>query len=310
MWPVAHQSVLLGEVLEALAPATSGAIVDATVGSGGHARALLEQYPSARVIGLDVDPEALAAAATVLAPFGPRATLVEASYWDLARVLHRLGVASIAGALFDLGVSSLQLDSARRGFSFRHDGPLDMRFSPTGPTAADLVAAAPEKELERIVREYGEEPRARRVARAIVRARAAAPLRTTGELHRVVATALGRGGGRIDPATRTFQALRIAVNRELDGIAPGLEQAARALAPGGRLAVIAFHSLEDRLVKRTLRRLAGRCVCPPGSFACTCNPERLLELLTPRPIRPDAEETGRNPRARSARLRVATRRQP
>ncbi|MFI5167434.1 MAG: 16S rRNA (cytosine(1402)-N(4))-methyltransferase RsmH [Thermoanaerobaculales bacterium] len=308
MSPATHQPVLRRQVIEALAPAPDAVIVDATVGLGGHARALLEREPTLRLIGLDLDSEALAVAGAVLAPFSARVTLLEASYWNIAEILHGLGVDHISGVLFDLGVSSLQFDAPQRGFAFRHDGPLDMRFSHSGPTAADLVATAQEEELERIVRDYGEEPRARRVARAIVRAREAAPLRTTGDLHRVVLAALGRARGRIDPATRTFQALRIAVNHELDGIAPSLEQAVRALAPGGRLAVIAFHSLEDRLVKRTLRRLAGRCVCPPGSFGCTCNPERLLDLLTPRPIVPDAEETASNPRARSARLRVAARR--
>ena len=308
MCPVTHQPVLLREVIEALAPAPDAVIVDATVGLGGHARALLEEQPSLRLIGLDVDAEALAEATKTLAPFGMRVVLLEASYSGLEESLRSLGVEHVSGVLFDLGVSSLQLDDARRGFSFRRDGPLDMRFASSGPTAADLLATANEEELERIVRSYGEEPRARRVARAIVRARERAPLRTTDELHRIVLAALGRAGGRIDPATRTFQALRIAVNRELEGIAPSLEQATRVLSPGGRLAVIAFHSLEDRLVKRSMRRLAGRCVCPPGSFACTCNPERLLDLLTARPLRPDAEEIARNPRARSARLRVAARR--
>jgi len=303
----AHRPVLVRQVLEALLPAPGGVIVDATVGLGGHARALLEREPSARLIGLDVDPDALLRSREALAPFAARVELVEASYRQLDEVLRRLGIDAVAAALFDLGVSSLQLDTPERGFSFRHDGPLDMRFSGRGSSAAELIAEAGEEELARIVRDYGEEPRARRVAKAIVRARASAPLRTTGELHRVVLAALGHRRDRIDPATRTFQALRIAVNEELDGIPTAVERAARALRPGGRLAVIAFHSIEDRLVKRTLRRLSGRCVCPPGSFACQCNPERLLEVLTPRPLGPDADETATNPRARSARLRVAER---
>jgi 16S rRNA (cytosine1402-N4)-methyltransferase len=302
-----HRPVMLREVIEALAPSPGAVILDATVGLGGHAKALLESEPTLRLIGLDVDPDAVAVARESLAAFSARTTLVEVSYAELASTLQGLGVERLDGALFDLGVSSLQLDSPERGFSFRHDGPLDMRFSRAGRTAAELVAAASLDELERVLRGYGEEPRARRVARAIVAARQRGPIRTTRELRRVVLGALGPARGRIDPATRTFQALRIAVNSELEAIAPSLEQAARTLAPGGRLAVISFHSLEDRLAKLTLRRLTGRCVCPPGTFACTCNPARVLEVLTARPIRPGAAETADNPRARSARLRVAVR---
>ncbi|HVN75373.1 MAG TPA: 16S rRNA (cytosine(1402)-N(4))-methyltransferase RsmH [Thermoanaerobaculaceae bacterium] len=302
-----HQPVLLEQVLEALAPPPCGLVVDATVGLGGHAAALLGRFPSVRVLGLDLDPEALAAAREKLARFGERVSLVVASYWGLAEVARAHGVATADGVLFDLGVSSLQLDTPARGFSFRHDAPLDMRFGPGGETAGELLAAIGEEELVRVLRDFGEEPRARRVARAIVRARAKRTLRTTTDLRSVVASALGPARGRIDPATRTFQALRIATNRELEGIPPALEQAVRLLGPGGRLAVIAFHSLEDRLVKRTFRRLAGRCVCPPGSFACTCHPERLLEVLTPRPVTPTDVEVALNPRARSAKLRVARR---
>jgi 16S rRNA (cytosine1402-N4)-methyltransferase len=183
-----------------------------------------------------------------------------------------------------------------------------MRFGREGATAAELLAEIGEEELVRVLREFGEEPRARRVARAITRARLRQPIRTTGELHGIVRAALGTGRSRIDPATRTFQALRIATNRELESIPSAMDQAARLLRPGGRLAVIAFHSLEDRLVKRALRRLSGRCVCPPGTFACQCHPERLLEILTPKPVTPGPEELAANPRARSAKLRVAARR--
>ncbi len=302
-----HQPVLLAQIVEALAPPPSGLLVDATVGLGGHAAALLNRVPSARLLGLDVDPAALALARTRLAGFGERASLVEASYWSLAEVARARGFAAVDGVLFDLGVSSLQLDTPDRGFSFRHEAPLDMRFGPGGVTAAELLANIGEEELVRVLRDFGEEPRARRVARAIVRARSRQPLGTTTELRRVVVSALGPARGRIDPATRTFQALRIAVNRELEGIAPALEQAVGMLRPGGRLAVIAFHSLEDRLVKRAFRHLAGRCVCPPGSFACTCGPERLVEVLTPRPVTPSETEVAANPRARSAKLRVARR---
>ena len=307
MRPAEHRPVLCEQVLEALAPPEGGVVVDATVGLGGHAHALLDRFPSVRIVGLDVDPDALAVARRRLEGFADRVSLVNASYWRIAEVARSHGVAQADGVLFDLGVSSLQLDTPSRGFSFRHDAPLDMRFSPSGPTAAELLADLGEEELVRILRDLGEEPRARRVARAIVRARSRQPVRTTGELRQAVLSALGPSRGRIDPATRTFQALRIATNRELEGIAPSVEQAARLLRSGGRLAVIAFHSLEDRIVKRTLRRLSGRCVCPPGTLDCACHPERLLEVLTPRPVIPDEAEVSANPRARSARLRVARR---
>jgi 16S rRNA (cytosine1402-N4)-methyltransferase len=303
-----HLPVLLAEALEALAPRPEGLYVDATVGLGGHAAALLEREPRARLIGFDVDPEALAAAAERLRPFGDRAVLVHSPYTEIAGALRDLGAGAPDGVLFDLGVSSLQLDTPERGFSFRFDAPLDMRFSGAGATARDLLAAAGEEELVRIIRDLGEEPRARRVARAIVRARERAPIVTTGQLHRIVGSVLGGRRGRIDPATRVFQALRLATNRELEGIEPALAAAAQVLRPAGRLVVIAFHSLEDRLVKRTLRRLSGRCVCPPGTRQCACGPETTLELVSRRAIRPGASETAANPRARSARLRVAARR--
>ena len=308
MCPAEHCPVLLSQVVTALAPPAGGWIVDATVGLGGHARALLEAQPGARLLGLDVDSEALELARARLAGFGRRVVLVNASYGSLAEIASVQGIAHVDGVLFDLGVSSLQLDTPSRGFSFRHDGPLDMRFGRDGATVTDLLTDIEEEELVRVLREFGEEPRARRVARAIVRARQKQPILTTGELNRVVHAALGERRGRIDPSTRTFQALRIAVNRELESIPSAIDQAARLLRPGGRLAVIAFHSLEDRLVKRALRRLSGRCVCPPGSFACQCRPERLLEVLTPKPVTPGPEELADNPRARSARLRVAARR--
>lgn len=308
MSPAEHLPVLLSQVVTALAPSAGGWIVDATVGLGGHAGALLEAQPGARLLGLDVDPEALDLARDRLAAFGRRVVLVNASYGSLAEIASDRGIAHADGVLFDLGVSSLQLDTPSRGFSFRHDGPLDMRFGRDGATVADLLTDIEEEELVRTLREFGEEPRARRVARAIVRARQKQPIRTTGELRRVVHAALGQRRGRIDPSTRTFQALRIAVNRELESLPSALDQAARLLRPGGRLAVIAFHSLEDRLVKRALRRLSGRCVCPPGSFACQCRPDRLLEVLTPKPVTPGPEELADNPRARSAKLRVAARR--
>lgn len=303
-----HRPVMLDLVVDVLARRDDGVLVDATVGLGGHAEALLERCPGATLVGLDVDPEALAVAGTRLARFGDRARLVRASYHDLPAVLRGQGLDAVEAVLFDLGVSSLQFDSPVRGFSFRFEGPLDMRFSGEGMTAAELLARATEEELRRILEEYGEEPRARRVARAVVAARLREPLRTTTDLVRVVSRALGGRRGKIDPATRTFQALRIATNRELTGLPAAIEQAARLLSPCGRLAVIAFHSLEDRLVKRTLRRLSGRCVCPPGTPICRCEPESLLEILTRRPLRPSDDEVRTNPRARSARLRAAERR--
>jgi len=303
-----HRPVMLDSVVDLLARRDDGVLVDVTVGLGGHAEALLERCPGAALVGLDVDPEALAVAGARLARFGARARLVRASYHDLSAVLRGQGLDTVEAVLFDLGVSSLQLDSPARGFSFRFEGPLDMRFSGEGMTAAELLARATEEELRRILDEYGEEPRARRVARAIVAARLREPLRTTTDLVRVVSRALGGRRGKIDPATRTFQALRIATNRELIGLPAAVEQAARLLSPCGRLAVIAFHSLEDRLVKRTLRRLSGRCVCPPGTPTCRCEPEPLLEILTRRPLRPSDDEVRTNPRARSARLRAAERR--
>ena len=303
-----HEPVLVREVVEALAPREGDLLVDATVGLGGHATALLQAAPGSRLVGFDLDPSALALAGTALAPFGDRVRLVNASYREMAPHLAELGIDAVDGIVFDLGVSSLQLDTPERGFSFRYDGPLDMRFGSGGPTAADLLAGASEEELMQILREYGEEPRARRVARAIVRARETRPITRTGDLRAIVLAALGRGRGRIDPSTRTFQALRIATNRELDGLSDSLENASHLLRPTRRIAVIAFHSLEDRIVKRTFRHLSGRCVCPPGTGRCTCDPQELLEVVTRRPLWPAEEEVERNPRARSARIRVAERR--
>jgi 16S rRNA (cytosine1402-N4)-methyltransferase len=302
-----HAPVLVKQVVAAFLSPHREWFVDATLGLGGHAAVLLEAMPKAHLLGLDVDGEALEVARHRLAPFARRTVLIRASYWALGDLAHDHHLDKVGGVLFDLGVSSLQLDTAARGFSFRHDGPLDMRFGSDGPTAAEILAEVGEEELVRFLRDLGEEPHARRVARTIVRARARQPIRTTGELARLVHAALGPSRGRIDPATRTFQALRLATNRELDGIPPALEQAARLLRPGGRLAVIAFHSLEDRLVKRTLRRLSGRCVCPPGTLACQCHPERLLDILTAKPTTPGTDELADNPRARSAKLRVAAR---
>jgi 16S rRNA (cytosine1402-N4)-methyltransferase len=291
----AHVSVLLDEVLAWLAPRPGGSYVDATLGNGGHAAALLAASgPDGRLLGLDADPRALDVAAARLAPFGGRAVLVNANFRDLARVAAEQGFGGVDGVVMDLGLSSRQLEASGRGFSFREDEPLDMRFDPTrGPSAADLLNDLDERELADLIYQYGEEGRSRRLAREVVRRRAAAPFRTTGDLVAAVEAALGPRRGRIHPATRTFQALRIAVNDELGALDDALPQAAALLRPGGRLAAIAFHSLEDRRVKHFLR--AGG---PPAAP---------LRPLTKRPIAPSDAEVARNPRARSAKLRVAER---
>ncbi len=303
-----HLPVLTDRVVEVLAPTGPGLLVDATVGLGGHAEALLRAEPGFQLVGLDRDPQALARAGERLQPFSDRVQLVEETFDRLPLVLRRLGIGAPVAVLADIGCSSLQLDTAERGFSFASDGPLDMRMGGSGPTAADLLEQAEWEELVRILRDYGEERRARAVARAIVRRREQEPLRTTAQLSRLVQDVMGGRERRIHPATRTFQALRIAVNDELGQLERFLEPAIRSLKPGGRIAVISFHSLEDRIVKHTLRRLAGRCTCPPDFPVCRCNPQRVVEVLTRSPVRPDVEEIDHNPRARSARLRAAQRR--
>ena len=284
-----HEPVLLDEVLSLLSPGPGVLICDATCGTGGHAEAILAR--GAELVGLDKDREALEIARGRLARFGARVRLLHADFRELRAALARLGIKEVQGVLFDLGVSSLQLDSPARGFSFREEAPLDMRMDPSQPlTAAELVNRLPEPELARILWEYGEERYARRIAREIVRARDKAPIHTTTELARLVAHCYPPGRHRIHPATRTFQALRIAVNDELAALKEGLAQAVELLSPGGVVCVISFHSLEDRIVKHFFRARAkaGR-----------------LALLTKKPLRPSPEEVARNPRARSAKLRAA-----
>jgi len=256
------------------------------------------------LLGLDLDPNALAVAGQRLAPFGERATLRRGSFAQLAALAADFAPAD--GILFDLGLSSLQLADPSRGFSFSHPGPLDMRFDPDagGPTAADLVNGLSVEELTQILYRYGEERQAKRIAEAIAAAR---PLETTEQLAEVVAAAVGRRRGRIHPATRTFQALRIAVNDELSVLQVALPQAVDLLKPGGRLVVISFHSLEDRIVKRFLRQESKDCICPPEVPVCICEHRARLRVLTRKPLRPGPEEVARNPRARSARLRAAER---
>ena len=278
--------------------------MDATVGAGGHAEALLEAGPDVRLLGLDRDPDALEAARARLARFGPRVDLRPADFGDLDAVLAD-GPAP-AGILADLGVSSMQLDRAERGFSFRRDGPLDMRMGRIGRSAADVVASASVEELTRIFREFGEERMAGKIARGIVAERTRGPITTTRHLARVVAEQKG-GREKIDPATRVFQALRIEVNEELLALARFLAAAAARLNAGGRVAVISYHSLEDRMVKDAFRRDSGVCLCPPRMPACVCGARKALEVLTRRPIRPSEAEVERNPRSRSARMRAAER---
>ncbi len=301
-----HIPVLYQQVLHYLAPKNGGRYVDGTVGAGGHAYGILEaSSPQGCLLGLDRDPQALELAARYLAPFGDRVQLVHASYASLQEVLRQVGWEQVDGILLDLGLSSMQLDSPQRGFSFQQDAPLDMRFDPASPiTAAHLVNTLSEEELASLFYRYGEEPAARRVARAIVKAR---PLYTTGQLTRLIESLIPRRGA-MHPATRIFQALRIAVNGELEALQAVLPQAVQALRPGGRLVVIAFHSLEDRLVKEFFRRESQDCLCPPRQPMCTCHHQATLRVVTPKVITPSSQEVAENPRARSARLRCAEKR--
>ena len=288
-----HTPVLVAEVLEHLAPERGGIFIDCTVGLGGHARALLEAGVS-RLIGLDRDPEALSRSREALAAFGAKVELVHSDYRSLSNVLDARGIVGVAGVLADLGVSSMQLDAPGRGFSFRRDDALDMRMDTSrGSTAADMLAAADEQTLADVLYTLGEERHARRVARAILAARSQAPILTTGRLADVVRRAIPRKGySRIDPATRTFQAIRIWVNRELEGLGTFLADAVGRLDVGGRMAVITFHSLEDRIVKHTFRALAS---------------EGRVVIRTKRPVTPSPAEIEDNARARSAKLRAVER---
>lgn len=287
------------EVLALLACRPGGLYVDGTVGGGGHAAAILEaSSPGGRLIGLDQDPEAIARAAKVLEPFGDRVQLVQENFARLGEVLTERNIAAVDGIVLDLGLSLDQLESSDRGFSFRREEPLDMRMDPRGETtAADLLARLGEEELADLFYRYGEERYARRIARAIVRERPRHPLRTTADLVRLLFAATPGGRhGRIHPATRVFMALRIAVNRELERLEAFLDRVPGLLRPGGRVCILAFHSLEDRIVKQRFRTLAGRREAPGP-----------LEILTRRPLRPQPEEIAANPLARSARLRAAAR---
>ncbi len=298
-----HQPVLYKEIIHALQPKRSGRYIDGTVGAGGHARGVLEACaPDGCLLGLDLDPQALALARENLAPYGKRITLVQASYDSLDLVMRDLGWDAVDGILLDLGVSSMQLDTPERGFSIQHEAPLDMRFNPdAGLTAAQLVNTAAETELADLFFRYGEEPKARRIAKMISAAR---PITTTTQLAEVVKRAYP-GHSRIHPATRIFQALRIAVNNELGVVENALPKAVSALHPGGRLAVISFHSLEDRIVKNFFRQASQDQINPPYERIYEVERKAILKVIHRKPITPGEAEIKTNPRARSAKLRVA-----
>jgi len=300
-----HKPVLLDEVLRELSPQSGQRFIDATVGAGGHTQAILKATaPDGRVLALDADPAALTIARQRLASYGSRALLVNANFDRIAHIADSYDFVPVQGIMFDLGLSSMQLNAAERGFSFQGDGPLDMRYDPSGPTtAADLVNNLSQDELADVLYRYGEERRSRAIARAIIAAR---PLHTTRELADVVVRAVGkRRQARIHPATRTFQALRIAVNDELEALSSTLPDATTLLTPGGRLAIISFHSLEDRIVKDFFTRGSKECICPPEQPTCTCQHRATLHIITRKPITASEQETRLNPRARSAKLRVA-----
>jgi 16S rRNA (cytosine1402-N4)-methyltransferase len=302
--PFFHQPVMADEVVALFQPVPPGVVADATVGGGGHARRLLEARPDVRILGLDRDPRALAAAAGNLAPFGDRVTLVRSRFDRLREIMSELAIDELSGALFDLGVSSPQFDDPGRGFSYRHDAPLDMRMDPDEPwSAADVVNGYSEAELTHVLAAYGDERYARRIAHAVVEAR---PIETTAELAGIVAGAIPaaarRRGGH--PARRTFQAIRIEVNRELAVLPGAIDQAIDGVKPHGRIVVLAYHSGEDRIVKDRFRDAAtGGCTCPPG-LPCVCEAVKTVRLLRPTSTKPSAAEVARNRRAGSARLRA------
>ncbi len=310
--PIRHVPVMLGPVLELLGCKPGGVYVDGTLGGGGYSRSILE-HGAARVVGMDWDAEAIERAAQSLGGQGERLVLERADFADVRRVLLKNGINEVDGIVVDLGLSSFQLDDAQRGFSFSKEGPLDMRMNQDLPqTAADLVDTLPEKELADLIYRYGEEKQSRKIARAIVAARLKSRIEDTLELAELIRRSVPktRDSFRIHPATRTFQALRIAVNRELESLERFLPEALDVLKPGGRLCAVSFHSLEDRVVKETFRNWARTCRCPPERAACECEGRPLVRLLTKKPLRPEEGEVEQNPRARSARLRAAEKLDP
>jgi 16S rRNA (cytosine1402-N4)-methyltransferase len=302
-----HQSVLPDEVIHYLNPRPGGTYLDGTLGGGGHARLILERCtPGGMLIGIDQDQEALRATGQRLAEFGDAARLVHGNFGELEQHLDDLGVSALDGFILDIGVSSHQLDSVNRGFSFQHDAPLDMRMDTSqGQTAADLLNGLPEHELERIIWDYGEERWAKRIASFIVKARLEEPIAGTLQLVDIIKGAVPKAkwDERIHPATRTFQAIRIAVNRELENLEKGLRAAIEHLRPGGRGVVISFHSLEDRIVKHIFREYTTGCICPRNLPVCVCNSRPRVQILTNRPVMASDEEINGNPRSRSAKLR-------
>ncbi len=305
-----HKPVLLSECLEALCIRPDGIYVDGTLGRAGHSIEIARRLTTGRLVCIDQDREAIEAAKERLAPWMDRVTLVRSNFCALDEILRENGIAGADGMLFDLGVSSPQLDDPARGFSYMHDAPLDMRMDERAPlTAREVVNGWSQEELRRILQDYGEERYASAIARAIVRRREQAPIETTFELVDVIRGAMPAAALREKqhPAKRSFQAIRIAVNGELDVLEPMLQAAARGLRPGGRLAVITFHSLEDRIVKRAMQALAQGCTCPPEFPVCVCGKKPMLKRISRKPITAGAEELRENPRARSAKLRVAER---
>jgi 16S rRNA (cytosine1402-N4)-methyltransferase len=303
-----HRPVMLDECIENLAIKPDGIYVDGTAGGGGHSFAIASRLIDGKLIAIDQDEAAIAAAGARLAPLGERARVVRNNFRNLAQVCAELGIDGIDGLLLDLGVSSYQLDTPERGFSYQADAPLDMRMDVRNPlTARTVVNEYSEDEIRRILFEYGEERFSSRIASNIIREREKAPIETTGELVEIIKRSIPssqRDGGH-HPAKRSFQALRIEVNSELDVIAPAIKSAVRLLAPGGRIAIITFHSLEDRIVKQTFADLASGCTCPKNFPICVCGNKPQVKVITRKPILPDAEELEINPRARSAKLRVA-----
>ena len=303
-FPIYHRPVLLEEALDGLAVRPGRRYIDCTAGEGGHSQAILQRcLPGGHLLAIDADPGAIAVARCRLQAYQPDLTLVQDSYARFEEIAHSHNFGLFDGILFDVGLSSLQLEASGRGFSFRRDEPLDMRYDPAGSvTAAHIVNTYSQEALARLIRDYGEERRARAIAKAIVHVR---PIATSKQLAEVVRRIVGPARGGIHPATRTFQALRIAVNGELENLKAGLNQAIRLLKPGGRLVVISYHSLEDRLVKTTFQRESRGCICPSDVLECACDHVASMRVITPRIIAPSAEERRQNPRSRSARMRVA-----
>ena len=307
--PDFHVPVMLAEVLSFLKPQRGQTFLDCTVGGGGHALEIIKRIvPDGKLVGIDRDEEAIHAAVECLSQYSENVILEKGNFSDLEAIAERLGIKAVDGVLLDLGVSSHQLDAAERGFSFRYDAPLDMRMDTSqAVTARELINSLSERRLAELIWKFGEDRWAKRIAKFIVDRRVRRPIQTTSELVEIILAAVPCGARTetIHPATRTFQALRIAVNRELESLQAGLDAAIRLLSPGGRVCILSYHSLEDRIVKEGFAKHAGRCICPPALPGCVCGAEKIIEILTKRPVVPSKAEVQANPRARSARLRAA-----